>query len=114
MPALIVITILIVVTVLIAKSVYDAQQKTDRPERHAGGRPASLPRPRPRAPRQPRKPAPPPVDEAALADHVAKLRDAVGQDLISTDEAAESVVRFTEGALSTEAARELIHRQDAA
>ncbi|HVL98552.1 MAG TPA: hypothetical protein VM324_04590 [Egibacteraceae bacterium] len=55
-----------------------------------------------------------PIDEEGLAEHVAKLRDAIGAGLVTTDEAVASICRFTNGVLSEEAARELLRRQGAA
>lgn len=110
MPIFIVLTVIIVVVVLIAKSIHDARhdpEGTPRPAREP--RPARAPRPQPR-PRRPTKP----VDEAALAEHVAKLREAIAAGLVTTEEAVASICRFTEGALSEDAARELLRRQGAA
>lgn len=111
MPAFILLTVIIVVVVLVAKSIHDARQDphgVPRPTREPRTRP-TVPRPHPR-PRRVTKP----VDEAALAEHVSKLRDAISAGLVTTDEAVASVCRFTDGALSEEAARELIRRQGAA
>lgn len=110
MPIFIVLTIIIVVVVLIAKSIHDARQDPEaalRPAREP--RPARTPRPHPR-PRRPTKP----IDEAALAEHVTKLREAIAAGLVTTDEAVASICRFTEGVLSEDAARELLRRQGAA
>lgn len=107
----IVLTIIIVVVVLVAKAIRDAQQggPADAPSPRAS-RPTRAPaRSQPR-PRRPSKP----VDEEALAQHVAKLREAIGAGLVTTDEAVASVCRFTDGVLSEEAARELLRRQGAA
>lgn len=111
MPAFILLTVIIVVVVLVAKSVHDARQASpglSRPAREPRPpRPQARPRPTPRRPTKP-------VDEAALAEHVSKLRDAIGAGLVTTDEAVASICRFTEGNLSEEAARELLRRQGAA
>lgn len=112
MSAFIVMIVIIVIVVLIAKSVYDAQQARSneatqpRPQQVGHHRPDRRPRPRDEPPVS--------VDEGALADHVAKLGEAVSEGLISMDEATASVVRFTDGQLSEEAAAELLRRQDAA
>lgn len=113
MPIFIVLTVIIVVVVLIAKSIHDARhdpEAASRPAREP--RPARAPRPQTRTPR-PRRPTKP-VDEAALAEHVTKLREAIAAGLVTTDEAVASICRFTEGALSEDAARELLRRQGAA
>lgn len=107
----ILLTIIIVVVVLVAKSIRDAQQgrtaeSTARREPRAPRAPARS-QPRPRRPHKP-------VDEEALAQHVAKLREAIGAGLVTTEEAVASVCRFTDGVLSEEAARELLRRQGAA
>lgn len=107
----ILLTIIIVVVVLVAKSIRDAQQggsaeSTARRESRAPRAPARS-QPRPRRPHKP-------VDEEALAQHVAKLREAIGAGLVTTEEAVASVCRFTDGVLSEEAARELLRRQGAA
>lgn len=109
MPAFIVLTVIVVVVVLIAKSIHDAGASGGR-ERDSAPSPRPLrPRPQPRVRRPTR-----PLNEEALAEHVAKLRDAIGAGLISIDDAAASICRFTEGLLSEEAARELLRRQGAA
>lgn len=111
MPAFILLTIIIVVVVLVAKSIHDARQG-------AGSEPVASAEPRPLRPRpQPRarsRRGAKPVDEQALAEHVTKLRDAIGEGLITTDDAVASICRFTDGVLSEEAARELLRRQGAA
>lgn len=113
MPAFILLTVIIVVVVLVAKSIHDARQ-----DPHAPPRPARQPRQRTPLPRPQPRPRPrrvtKPIDEAALAEHVSKLHDAIGAGLVSTDEAVASICRFTDGALSEEAARELIRRKGAA
>lgn len=109
----IVLTIIIVVVLLVAKAIRDAQQGPS-------AQPASPREPRPTRmqsrsqPRPRRSPKPEPVDEEALAQHVTKLREAIGAGLITTDEAVASVCRFTDGVLSEEAARELLRHRGAA
>ncbi|MEX0657603.1 MAG: hypothetical protein WD080_00565 [Egibacteraceae bacterium] len=113
MPIFIVLTVIIVVVVLIAKSIHDARHDPEAPRPAREPRPARAPRPQPRARPKPRRPTKP-VDEAALAEHVTKLREAIAADLVTTEEAVASICRFTEGALSEDAARELLRRQGAA
>lgn len=106
----ILLTIIIVVVVLVAKSIRDAQQGQVEPPSPRGSRAARTPtRSQPR-PRRPHKP----IDEEALAQHVSKLREAIGAGLVTTDEAVASVCRFTDGVLSEDAARELLRHQGAA
>lgn len=110
----ILLTIIIVVVLLVAKSIRDAQQagsaeSTSRRESRAPRTARAPARNQPR-PRRPHKP----VDEEALAQHVAKLREAIGAGLVTTEEAVASVCRFTDGVLSEEAARELLRHQGAA
>jgi hypothetical protein len=120
MAQAILLLVLLVVAFLLVKSVLDAQQRARGGNGGAADRPgrarrwttgASSPVPsapsRPRARPRTRKPLKP-VDEAKLTEHVAKLREAVEQDLISLDEAVASVVRHTDGQLSDEAARRLL------
>lgn len=107
MPAVILLVILLVVAVLVVKTLRDARRPAPRSEAPSPAPPRPRPRPRP-ARSQPQ------VDEAALAEHVRKLRDAVGQGLVSMDDAVASICRATDGALSEEAARELLRRQGAA
>lgn len=109
MPPFIVLTILIVVVVLVAKSIHDARKGSEASPRP---KPSRAPRP-PRAQARPARPTKP-VDQAALAEHVTKLREAIAGGLVTTEEAVASICRFTEGALSEEAARELLRRQGAA
>jgi hypothetical protein len=99
MHVVVLLIVLAVIAFLLYKSVQDAK------ERAAGGwrEPTAMlrvpspgvppPGPRPRG--RPRKPQ---IDEEALAEHVAKLREAIRTDLISLDEAVASVIRQTEGA----------------
>jgi hypothetical protein len=110
MHVVVLLIVLAVIAFLLYKSVQDARERaagggTDEPRmpRPEPRRPSPRPRSRPRG-RQ-RKPQ---IDEEALAEHVAKLREAVRTDLISLDEAVASVIRQTEGALSEEAARKLL------
>jgi hypothetical protein len=111
MHVVVLLIVLAVIAFLLYKSVQDARERAaggdgapaPRPPRPEPRRPAPRPRGRPRA-RQ-RKPQ---IDEEALAEHVAKLKQAVATDLISLDEAVASVIRQTEGALSEEAARKLL------
>jgi predicted lipid-binding transport protein (Tim44 family) len=104
--ATVLLTLLLLATVvLLAKSYYDAQQRqqtipTPKPPR------AGRYRPRPRRQQQP-------IDEEKLAEHVKALREAVGEGLISRQEAAASIVRQTEGQLSEEAALQLLRSRTA-
>lgn len=50
----------------------------------------------------------PPVNQAALSAHVTALRDAIAQGQVTVEDAIESVVRFTSGGLSGDAARSLL------
>lgn len=111
MPAFIILTVVIVVVVLIAKSVHDAQQGRES-EQPSTPPPTRTPH-RPARDQRRARPAPKPVDEAALAEHVRKLQQAIREELVTSDEAVGSICRFTDGALSEEAARELLHRQGA-
>lgn len=112
MPGFMLFIVIVVVVLLLLKSVHDAQQG-----KSSGGASPSPPEPQPRARPRPR-PRPrrkaKPIDEDKLADHVGKLREAVEGGLITTDEAVASIVRFTEGGLSEDAARQLLHQRDAA
>lgn len=110
MPGFMIFIVIVVVVLLLLKSVHDAQQG-----KSSAGASPSPPEPQPRArPRpRPRRKAKP-IDEDKLADHVGKLREAVEGGLITTDEAVASIVRFTEGGLSEDAARQLLHQRDAA
>lgn len=107
MHYVVLLIVLGVIAFLLYKSVQDARARADGGTGHQTTtqtrRPSPKPRPRPRA--RPRKPK---VDEEALGEHVAKLRQAVDTDLISLDEAVASVVRQTDGALSEDAARKLL------
>jgi hypothetical protein len=110
MAVVVLLIVLAVIAFLLYQSVQDARRRAEggdvavRPQ-PAVRRPAPAPRPKPRQRPRPRKVK---VDQEALAEHVAKLRDAVSGDLISMDEAVASVVRQTDGALSAEAARKLL------
>lgn len=117
MPAVVLLIILLLVAFLLLKSFQDA--KTRGAESDAGEKPGSShpSRARRRLPRRSREdPAPsaPPIDQEALAAHVTKLREAITKGLISNDEAAASVVRYTEGGLSDDAARKLLDTDDEA
>ncbi len=108
MHYVVLLIVLGVIAFLLYKSVQDARERAEggpapRPARPESRRPTPKPRPRPKA--RPRKPK---IDEAALSEHVAKLRDAVDTGLISMDEAVASVIRQTDGALSEDAARKLL------
>jgi hypothetical protein len=108
MHVVVLLIVLAVIAFLLYKSVQDAKERAagdgvspPRAPRPEPRRPAARPRPR----KPPRKPQ---IDEEALAEHVAKLQEAIRTDLISLDEAVASVIRQTEGALSEEAARKLL------
>ena len=122
MPFVVLVVVLLLVGFLIWKSMQDsgthpAAGEAAGPDRSAGGTHPSRLRRRGRTP-GPGRPEPtppaPPIDQDALAAHVAKLRAAVAQGLISDDEAAASVVRQTRGGLSDEAARRLLDTDDKA
>jgi CHASE3 domain sensor protein len=103
--AFVVLTIVLaVIAFLLYQSVQDARRRA------AGEEPAARQAPRRASPKA--KPRPRPrkakVDEEALAEHVAKLRDAVANDFISMDEAIASVIRQTDGAIGEDAARKLL------
>jgi hypothetical protein len=104
------VAVLLIVLAVIAFLLYQSVQDARR--RAAGGEPSPAPAPRRSPPKGRAKPKPRPrkvkVDEEALAQHVAKLRDAVANDLISMEEAVDSVVRQTDGAITEEAARKLL------
>jgi CHASE3 domain sensor protein len=105
--------VLLIVLAVIAFLLYQSVQDAKRRAQGVTPEPRDRPAPR-RAPPKPRPPKPKPrprkvkVDEEALAQHVAKLRDAVDNDLISLDEAIASVVRQTDGAIGEDAARKLL------
>lgn len=113
MPFLVVLVIAIVV-LLVAKSLYDAHQLKAAQDDDAPSTPMAAPdRPRPARPR-PRRRSLPQIDEEALAEHVAKLRSAVNAGLVTEEEAVASIVRHADGALSEDAARQLLADRDAA
>jgi hypothetical protein len=108
MAYLVLLIVLVVIAYLLYQSVQDAR-------RRAAGGGAPPPREstsRRAAPKPRREPRPPKtkVDQEALSAHVEKLRDAIANDLISMDEAVASVVRQTDGAVSTDAARKLLRQ----
>lgn len=111
MSVVVLLIVLGVIVFLLAKSMQDAK----RQQQASGPRPPgeqSKPRatvPRPRARSRRRRPA---LDEEALAAHVVKLRQAVDTGLISIDEAVDSIVRQTDGALGSDAARKLLASED--
>lgn len=110
--SIILLIIVLVLVFLLVKSLQDARARAA-----ASSSQTSSKRPRrTRASREgrSRQPAAKPIDQDALAAHVAKLREAVASDLISFDEAAASVVRHTDGALSEEAARKMLETDEAA
>lgn len=113
MPIVVLLIVLAVIAFLLYKSVQDARQQAGGAAGSTSARPpSSQPPSRPRARRQ--RSAKPKVDEEALAAHVAKLRSAVDEGLISMDEAIASVVRQTDGAVGEDAARKLLKQDDAA
>lgn len=115
------ILVLVIASVgfLIYKAVQDARANADgtgtparREPRPRAANPLREP-PAAREPRQPRQRRPkktpkPPIDQAALKAHVAKLREAVAGDLISRDEAVASIIRHTDGAVGEPDARKLL------
>lgn len=107
MHYVVLLIVLGVIAFLLYKSVQDARARAE-------GGPVARPAPEPRRPMPKPRPRPkarqrkPKIDEAALAEHVAKLRQAVDTDLISMEEAVASVIRQTDGALSEDAARKLL------
>lgn len=119
MPAVVLLIILLLVAFLLLKSFQDA--KTRAAESDAGedkesgsSHPSRARRRLPRRSREDPAPSAPPIDQEALAAHVTKLREAITKGLISNDEAAASVVRYTEGGLSDDAARKLLDTDDEA
>lgn len=108
MSGLILLIIVVIMALLVARIVHQAQQARSSGPSPAPGR-------REKAPSNASGSAAPlRLDQTALAEHVAKLQEAVAGEFISDDEAVGSIVRFSEGALSEEAARELLHGQDVA
>ncbi len=115
MAAVLLLIVLLIIVVLLVRSFQEARSR-------AGGESTSAERPEPRPTRaqrprrqpKPRREAKPKVDEEALAEHVRKLREAVDADLISVEEAVASVLRFTDGAISEEAARKMLRSDEAA
>lgn len=105
MAYIVLLVVVAVIAFLLYQSVQDARRRAEGGEAPARPTPARRPAPKARPKPRPRKAK---VDEEALAEHVAKLRDAVAKDLISIDEAVESVVRQTDGALGPDAARKLL------
>lgn len=106
MPMIVLLIVLAVIAFLLYQSVQDARRRAEGGGHTPGPRPSprrASPKPRPRA--RPRKAK---VDEEALGEHVAKLREAIANDLISMDEAVASVVRQTDGAIEDDAARKLL------
>lgn len=112
MPVVVLLIVLAVIVFLLVKSLQDAK----RQQESGGGSAASRARPaRPSAPRPQRQRArrrQPALNSEALAAHVAKLRQAVETELISVDEAVDSIVRQTDGAVGPEAARKLLQQED--
>jgi hypothetical protein len=112
MPVVVLLIVLAVIVFLLAKSLQDAKRQ------HDGAAPTSATRgPAPTTPRPARQRARrrrPALDEEALEAHVGKLRDAVATGLISAEEAVDSIVRQTDGIVGQEAARKLLHQDDAA
>lgn len=108
MSVVVLLIVLAIIVFLLAKSLQEA--KREQAARQGTGVPGTTARrtaPRPRVRR--RKPA---LDQEALAAHVVKLRKAVSTGLISTDEAIDSIVRQTGGALGADAARKLLDSKD--
>ncbi len=112
MAVVVLLIVLAVIVFLLYQSVQDARRRAEgadtpavEPTRPVRPTPP-VARPRPAARTRPRKVK---IDESALADHVAKLRDAVAGDLITLDEAVDSVLRQTDGALSPEVARKMLN-----
>lgn len=113
MPAVVLFIIVLLVAFLVLKSVRDARQSAaTRPDDGEPARPQRSSRGERRAARDPAPSAP--IDQEALTAHVTKLRGAVSEGLISSDEAVASIVRHTEGGLSEEAARKLLDIDEAA
>lgn len=115
MPAVVLLIIILLVVFLVLKSVHDARDRsaegTGDGESGEGAKRTVWTQRRGR-----QKPASPSgeIDREALSTHVTKLREAVAHGLISTDEAAASVVRHTDGELSEESARQLLDSDDEA
>ena len=111
MAVVVLLIVLAVIVFLLYQSVQDARRRAEGSETPSDparpARPTAPPvRSRPAARTRPRKVK---IDEGALAEHVAKLRDAIAGDLITVDEAVDSVLRQTEGALSPEVARRMLN-----
>jgi len=96
---LLVVLLIIGVVILLIRGFADAR-------RAQRGRQTAAPSSRQPGAR-PRRAAPP-VNQAALSAHVAALRAAIADGHVTVEDAVESVVRFTSGGLSGEAARSLL------
>lgn len=114
MPAVVLFIIVLLVALLVLKSVRDARHNAEAPASDDGE--AARPQRAARGQRHAAGDTAPsaPIDQEALTAHVSKLREAVSQGLISSDEAVASVVRHTAGGLSEEAARKLLDIDEAA
>ncbi|QBI21736.1 hypothetical protein ER308_20695 [Egibacter rhizosphaerae] len=118
MQAILMLTIVLVIVLLVALFVYDAKRSRGGEQEPAEEEPDAPPRgsptPPPAPPAEDPSPAPgresarSPVDAEALATHVRKLRRAVDAELVSRDEAVESILRQSGDRLSPEAATRLL------
>ncbi len=115
MAAVLLLIVLLIIVVLLVRSFQQARARAGEDSTSAEPATPSPARP-PRQRRQPRarREPKPQIDEQALAEHVRKLREAVDADLISVEEAVASVLRYTDGAISEEAARKMLRSDEAA
>lgn len=116
MWGLVLLVVVVAVALLLARAVHNAQQaRSSMRDTSVSGRAGHTGAPpERRGTTPPPRPGSAPDDQDAFAEHVRKLRQAVADDLITSDEAVGSIVRFTNGSWSEEAAAELLRRRDAA
>lgn len=113
MTVVVLLVILAVIAFLLVRSIQDARRHAAQPDSDSGSE-RTPPTRRTAARPRPRRGAKPALEGQALATHVTKLREAVDGGLISVDEAVESIVRQTDGALGEDAARRLLQGEDSA
>lgn len=115
MWGLVLLVVVVAMALLLARAVHNAQQaRSSMRDTTVSGRAGRTGTPPERRGTTPPRPGSAPDDQEALAEHVRKLRQAVADGLITSDEAVGSIVRFTNGSWSEEAAAELLRRRDAA
>lgn len=115
MWGLVLLVVVVAVALLLARAVHNAQQaRSSTRTMPSSGRAGQRETPPERRGTTPPRPESAPDDQEAFAEHVRKLRQAVADDLITRDEAVGSIVRFTNGSWSEDAAAELLRRRDAA